>query len=395
MSALLRPEPRLRIFVPHASDVLTDHLPHGDGLVAYEIVSRLAARGHEVHAVAPSVALRGRAPSTLRAYEIPMRRRSLSARARYMMAVRRLYERLARERPFDVIHQLNPVFAGISLAFAGDPTPVVLGAYVGEWPADAETTDLMGSIRVPFAPALRRAVATAQQRHASALVVATPAAESLIVERRRHAGKLVRIPHGIDPSIFRASDAFDEPRDPTILFLGGTERRKGIYTLLDAFALVRRAVPECRLVVGGAGGRLAAVRAYVADRPEAASVDFLGPVERRDVPALFRRATVFCAPSNGEPFGMSLLEAMASGKPVVVTDAGGPAHIVERGGGEKVPVGDAPALAAALVRVLESPARRREMGSFNRRLVERDYAWDRVIDRFEETYAAVAAGVRA
>lgn len=385
-------EPRLRIFVPHASDALTDHRAHGDGLVAFEIVSRLAARGHDLHVASPSIAIRGPIPRSLHLYEVPMTpRESLRGRLRYMWQVRQLFLRLRRERRFDVIHQLNPVFAGISLSLAGTATPVALGAYVGAWPPSAERPGLMGALRVPFAATLRRAVAAAQQRLAGALIVATPAAESAIVERERHTGKVVYIPHGIDPALFRVADAVPASIEPpTILFLGGTERRKGIYTLLEAFALVNAEYPACRLVIGGDGGRLHEVRAAVNRMRARARVALLGNVDRRDVPELMRRATVYCAPSIGEPFGMSLLEAMATGKPVVVTDAGGPAHIVQQGGGEKVPVGDAPALAAALLRVLRSPERCRAMGRHNRRIVERTYAWDRVIERIEATYVALA-----
>jgi glycosyltransferase involved in cell wall biosynthesis len=388
----------MRIFVPHASDLLTDHAAHGDGLVAFEVVSRLAARGHDVHVAAPGISIRGPVPPSLHLHELPMRRGASSrARLAYMLAVRRLYERLRRVRHFDVAHQLNPVFAGISLALAGSGVPIVLGAYVGAWPADADSHAIMGSIRMPFGERLRRAVAWAQQRQAAAIIVTTPAAEGLIVDRAAVAAKLVHIPHGIDPKRFSPLASGAASAVPTILFLGGTERRKGIYTLLDAFRIVRASVPDARLVVGGAGGRLHDVRAAVNAMSEAAHVTLLGNVDRASVPDLIRGASLLCAPSNGEPFGMSLLEAMACGKPVVVTDAGGPQFIVDAAGGEKVPVGDAVALAAALARILGSQETQRAMGAYNRRLVERVYAWDRVIDRVEETYArAIAhAGARA
>ena len=384
----------MRIFVPHASDLLTDHSPHGDGLVAFEVVSRLAARGHDVHVATPGVAIRGAIPESLHVHEVRMRRgASTRARLEYMIEMRRLYERLRGERRFHVAHQLNPVFAGISLALSGCAVPVVLGAYVGAWPADADSQAIMGSIRVPFAERLRRGVAWLQQRQADAIIVTTPAAENVIVDRARVATKIAYIPHGIDIERFSPSATSGDPdrSPPTVLFLGGTERRKGIFTLLDAFGIVRRSIPDARLVVGGAGGRLHEVRARVEEMAESVAVTLLGAVDRASVPDLMRTASVFCAPSNGEPFGMSLLEAMACGKPVVVTDAGGPKFIVDPQGGEKVPVGDAAALAAALVRILRAGDVGRTMGSYNRRLVERTYAWDRVIDRIEATYVAAIA----
>jgi glycosyltransferase involved in cell wall biosynthesis len=95
---------------------------------------------------------------------------------------------------------------------------------------------------------------------------------------------------------------------------------------------------------------------------------------------------VYCLPSYGEPFGMSALEAMACGKPIVATDAGGLRHLVVDQGGRRVPPGDANALATALREILATPELRREMGKHNRRLIEERYAWPHVIGRLEDIY---------
>jgi glycosyltransferase involved in cell wall biosynthesis len=99
-------------------------------------------------------------------------------------------------------------------------------------------------------------------------------------------------------------------------------------------------------------------------------------------------------PSFGEPFGMSLLEAMSSGKPVVVTDAGGAGHLVDTRGGRKVTPGDAPELARALGEILASPALQRQMGAHNRAAIEDVYSWDRVIARLEDVYRALVRKAR-
>jgi glycosyltransferase involved in cell wall biosynthesis len=384
---------RLRIFVPHASELFTNHRAHGDGLVAFEVAGRLAKRGHEVHVMAPEIDVRGTLPANLHLVPPPKAAgANLASRIGYMRAVRSTYARLHRLRPFDIIHQLNPVYTGVSLALAGTRVPIVLGAYVGAWPKDADSPSIMGTIDLPFAATARRFIASLQQRAAGALILTTPAAESLIAGVDRMRVKMFTIPHGIDPAIYEPDpSAPDTDLPPTILFVGGTERRKGIYVLLEAFAIVHQAMPNARLLIVGAGGREAAVSAEVAKMPERESIEFTGEVERSQIPGLMRRATVFAAPSFGEPFGMALLEAMASAKPVVVTDAGGPAHIVDAAGGFKVPARDARALASALLAVLQQPALAAAMGRHNRHAVETTYSWDRVIDRIEMVYAYVRA----
>ncbi len=386
----------LRIFVPHASDTFTNHRAHGDGLVAFEVASRLAARGHEMHVLAPLIDVRGALPATLHLHPVTAPGHGLGARLAYVRAVRATFARLRRDAPFDLIHQLNPVYAGMSLALADARVPVVLGAYVGAWPQSADRADIMGAIDLPFASIVKRTVVGVQQRRADALILSTPAARELVVDWEAMQGKCVMIPHGIDPAPYNApGDEGDAPEEPTILFLGGTERRKGIYVLLDAFARVRAAIPRARLLIAGGGGREGEVMAVVEQMPDRDAIAFLGVVERAAVPALMRRISVFAASSFGEPFGMALLEAMASAKPVVVTDAGGPRYIVDPAGGHKVPVGDPGALAAALVDVLQSPERARAMGAYNRHVIETTYAWDRVIEKIEGVYARVLARARA
>ena len=372
----------LTIFVPHASDCLTDHHPHGDGLVAFDVASRLAKRGHVVHVAAPRIDVVGEIPATLYLHETD--RPGAGRRLRYMVAVRRLFDRLGIERRFDIVHQLNPVFTGISLAFAGAKVPIVLGSFLADWPNANEAATSQARIAAGF----KRGIASLQQRHASALILATPAARMRIVDPARERAKIVQLPHGIDPALYTPSlRTTDEA--PIILFLGGLEERKGIFTLLDAFPLVRAAVPSCRLVIAGLGSE----RAHVADRihklDDPSAVTMLGRVKREAVPALLASATVFTMPSFGEPFGMSLLEAMACGKPVVVTDAGGPQHIVHENGGRKVPPGNPAALAAALAEIVCSPDLQARMGAYNRSCIEGVYHWDLVIDRLEGLYRSI------
>ncbi|GAC1418347.1 MAG: glycosyltransferase family 4 protein [Vulcanimicrobiaceae bacterium] len=383
-----RAERPLTIFVPHASDYLTDTRPHGDGLVAFEVVKRLAARGHRVHVAAPRIRIAQALPRTLYLYptSIPG---GVFGRLRYMLAVRRLYARLRRTVSFDVVHQLNPVFTGVSLSLAPCTEPVVLGSYVGDWAQSSDTPEAHGAIRFPSAGIIRKLAAFFQQRLAAALLVTTPAALARIVEPRRHAQKTFEIPHGIDPAPFARERLTDD--GTRVLYLGGLERRKGILVMLEAFALLRAQRPHARLIIGGDGSLRDEIFKRVAAMGLTESVEILGRVGRDDICPLLAGCSVFCVPSLGEPFGMSLLEAMATSKPVVVTDAGGPAHIVDPQGGIRVPPGDPAALAAAVGELLASPERRAAMGRYNRRRIEDVYAWDAVIARIEAVHAKLVA----
>ena len=129
----------LSIFVPHCSDLLTDHLPHGDGLIAHGFLSNLARRGHHLHVAVERVDLREPLHPNITIHQVPPARPGrFFSRLEYMFHVRKLFNRLHKQHDFDLIHQLNPVFTGLSLSLIGSPPPLVLGTYVARWPEDPD-----------------------------------------------------------------------------------------------------------------------------------------------------------------------------------------------------------------------------------------------------------------
>lgn len=383
---------RLTVFIAHPSELLTDHLPHGDGLVSFAFLSRLAARGHEVHVAAQRVDIRRPLPPSLHVYVLmPRSDTSLFDRLAFMVRMRALFHRLSRRRAFDVVHQMNPVFTGLSLALLGARPPLVLGTFVPRWQAGADGAADRAPVvgwRVRLKQRVLQALARVQQSQAAALLIASPAALSRIVAPAAQRSRVFEVPHGIDLQGFQPRTA--PPARPSILFLANVIRRKGIFTLLEAFDLVARALPEAELVIAGAGGDASTVAAMVAARPDL-RIQLLGRVERAEVPRLMREHAVYCLPSYGEPFATTILEAMACGVPIVATRAGGMPHLVDDAGGRLVPPRDPAALAAALVEVLRDVALQDAMGRHNRARVEREFEVERSVDRLEHAYDAVVA----
>jgi starch synthase len=160
----------------------------------------------------------------------------------------------------------------------------------------------------------------------------------------------------------------DEP--PTILFVGNDFVRKGGPELLEAFGRVRDVVPDARLVVVGTPHAI----------PAQDGVVVLGRVrDRSALEALYLQASVFCLPTHFEPFGLALLEAMASGLACVTTDAC--AEIVDAEIGYVVPPGDVDALTDALVAALTDRDGTARRGAAGRERVERHYRWEQVVER--------------
>lgn len=379
------------IFVPHCSALLTDHRPYGDGLIAHGFIEHLARRGHRLHVAAQKAALREPLHPNVTLYELSCSSSGkLARRAEYMVRVRRLLSSLRKKHRFDLIHQMNPVFTGISLALSGSGLPLVLGTYVARWPDDPDSLSGVGWSKRAI-QAGRNAVSALQQWQADALLLTTPAAWNRMPNPDAVRGRAHFLPHGIDTELFSPSadttpniGRTDEP--PSVLFFANISKRKGIFTLIEAFPAVLRKFPTAKLVVAGEGPALAEVKRCVADRGYIQRVDFLGRQERSEAPALYRRCSVYCFPSFGEPYGTTLVEAMSCGKAVVASNSGGPAHLVSAKGGVSFPAGDVSALSHALCDLLRDPERRAAMGRHNRQAVEATMSWDYVAERLESIY---------
>jgi L-malate glycosyltransferase len=380
----------LNIFVVHPSDTITDHLPHGAGWIDYNYLRGLAERGHTLHVAAPRIAVRDPLPPNLHLHVIPGTdpdSAGAGTRLRYMWGVRRLLRRLSRDVRFDLAQQFTPVETGLSLALLGSGVPLVLGPYSGHWPADASGPVTAPGMAQRLKQLVRDALARFQQSRATALVTTCPAAIERIRSPRARAERVHVISHGIHCHDYPARHAL--PADPSILFLASLEYRKGIFTLLEAFDTVAARLPACTLEIWGKGSEATAVSERIAHSPYRERIRLRGNARREDVARIMREHSVYCMPSHGEPFGMTLLESMASAVPIVTTDTGGPPFIVHEAGGRVVPMRDAKALAAALIEILSNRVLQAAMGSYNRARVEAEFDWSRSLDRMESVYAQV------
>jgi glycosyltransferase involved in cell wall biosynthesis len=310
-----------------------------------------------------------------------------------MVRIRRLLHKLRKDCHFDLIHQLNPVFTGMSLSLTGSGLPLVLGTYVARWPDDPDSMCSRGKWMGRLLSHCRSTISEAQQRQADALILTTPAACNRLPRPKAVGDRVHMLPHGLDTELFSPMVGWDsaerlqaEQLNPSILFFANVLHRKGIFTLLDAFPSVAREFPASILRIAGDGPELTDVKRRVAGLGCARQVEFLGRQEHAQAPQLYRDCSIYCLPSHGDPYPTTAIEAMSCARALVVTDAGGLRYLVHDGGGKKVPVGDAASLAKALIELLRNPAERRAMGHYNRQLVRTTMSWERVAQQLEEIY---------
>jgi len=215
-------------------------------------------------------------------------------------------------------------------------------------------------------------------------------------------GRIVQIYNGVDTAKFQprvagtgalAGCPFDAAGHWVIGTVGRMQKVKDQITLAKAFIQAMQLRPalrrHVRLAMIGDGPLRAEAQALI-DRAGLADLCWL-PGERSDVPDVMRSFSCFVLPSLAEGISNTILEAMATGLPVVATDVGGNAELVSRGvTGEIVPADDADAMCQALIRLAEDSAKAAEMGRAGRAEAERRFSLQAMVSSYRSLYEQLA-----
>jgi glycosyltransferase involved in cell wall biosynthesis len=387
----------------------------GDGVGSFmePIAKGVAARGHEVHLVAPWHPLITRqpvedgvhfhffryAPSAklhVFGYATGLRADTALRPAAWAMAPMAMLSgwaaarRVARAHRATVMHGHWVIPGGAIAAFAARQLPLVVSLH-GSDVFVAERHPLIGRVaRSVFAQA-GWVTACSDDLHTRALALGADAARTETV------------PYGVDITRF-APDAGTRAAVRSALGLGDAAvvltagrlvSKKGFEYLIDAAALLARTRPALELIIAGDGdlGPALAARARALGLTH---VRFAGNQPQSEIARLLAAADVVAVPSirddagNVDGLPNFALEALASGTPVVATTAGGlPQAISDGVTGRLVPERDATALAAAVEQILASPDRGRALGAAGR--AHAASGWERVASRFEAAYDRASA----
>lgn len=198
-----------------------------------------------------------------------------------------------------------------------------------------------------------------------------------LAERSLPGREVVVIPNGVDCHHYTPPA---EPREgaPLFLYAGRLSHQKGVDVLLSALAHPAAAgAGRARLRIVGDGPERPRLERQTAALGLRHRVDFAGWADKNAMPEEYRRADAFVLPSRDEGMPNVVLEAMATGLPVVGTAVSGNAELIrDRATGLLVPAEDPAALGAALAEMAQAPALRREMGERGRKDVLAEYSWN-------------------
>lgn len=356
---------------------ITDSLPHGEGLIAYNLSSHITemTSNIELDIYTPFFKITDRDfLEKVNIYEIssnhPINRPAYSSQFSY------LAYKLSKRKRYDLIFQNQAISTYFTL-FSKVPVisridllwPYQKYGFSKETIRAISRTPLEGLYSSPFL--LQKAI-----RKKTRIDVLIAISKKIIEQPPEHIEhKRIRyIPNGVDTEFFKPS-AKSKNQRPTILFVGNIVRAKGLHNLLYALTQIRKEVPDINLFVVGEGSDKEFYIALAEKLNLRDSVVFLGFVQKHRLPKVYSQADVFCCPSEGEPFGMVNLEAMACGTPVVGFKAGGLPDYIDETVGLLVSPYKYMELAKAILFLLQDRKLRRQMGRSARKRVEINFDW--------------------
>jgi D-inositol-3-phosphate glycosyltransferase len=305
---------------------------------------------------------------------------------------------LRKVEGFDVVHLHYPFIFGSELTLLGRVNrrrrdQALLVHYKNRLVAPGFRGALFSVYEHSVAPALIRA--------ADRVCVLSADHANSVPYLRRAPEKLIEMPNGVDTTLFVPGDdggvreRLDVGSEAVVAAFVATLDRAHHFKRLDvAIDALARVGDEVHLVVAGGGELLEGFKARAADAGVAGRVHFLGAVPHAELPDVLRAADLFLLTTEPpESFGIVLIEAMASGLPVIATDYPGVRAVVDDETGTLVPRGDPAAVAAAVGELVAAgPRRRKAIGAAARSKAEREWSWPSLVERMDAAYAeAIAA----
>lgn len=367
----------------------------GAGTTCFYQACELAERGHHVEVLTAAAA--GSSPQCA----------ALVHRIRPALSIGNapLIPRIARLRGFDIVHLHYPFIFGTELVLIGrlrQRGAALVVTYHNRLIGDGMRRPLFWGYEEFWGRLL-----VGQADRVCPLSDAHGETVSYLQStREREPEKLVALPNGVALDVFkpgpdaaRVRDRLRLPPEAVLMAFVATLDRAHFSKRLDLAieALARTRDDDLHLLVVGGGDRLEHYRAQSARAGLSGRVHFVGAAGHDVLPDLLRAADFFLLTSDLESFGIVVLEAMASGLPVVSTDAVGVRELVRPGyTGLLASRGDEFAIAERMSQMVELGSdRRRELGAAGRAECERLYAWPRIVDRLEGIYEAALAHRRA
>jgi len=279
---------------------------------------------------------------------------------------------------YDLVHVTAPGPAGIAATLMSRITGVPL---IASYHTEIATYAGMRT-RDEGLEALTRAGLSAFYTAPGAVLSPSPSADASVIALGADSARLGRWERGVDTDRFDPAkadrDAF--PGEVKVLYAGRLTREKGVDLLAESFLRAHASDPRLHLLLAGGGPEEGELRERLGER-----ATFLGWLSGEDLPRAYASADAFLFCSGTDTYGQVILEAAASGLPVVAVAEGGPATLIENRHTGLLCCPDADQIAGALLRLASSPELREQLGSAAARAA-RERSWERSMGQLAAGY---------
>lgn len=359
----------------------------GGQLAVHHLACALSAKGHEVHA------LYSKYPNENFEVEIPYKvhwaeHHDFATVNLNIFSYPKVLAPLARKEKFDVIHGNAEEALG-----AGNIATRIKAAYVFTSHApNIPTTGMLAGMLHPiqFLKSINTYLLRQAMMETDRIVAFSEFSRDLIVKGLGgdYAKKVGVIPPGIENSWFEVE------RNPVasnrLLFWGRVEEEKGLPELFVALKTVSKKIKDLKLTLVGEGNRLQEYKTQVANLGLSDHVEFTGWLSDREIQNLAAQSSLGVFPSRIESFGLSVVEAMAAGLPVIAARGGAVPENIEDGvTGILVPVNNSDVLAKAIITSLEDSKSAENRAKAAKSAVQEKFSWEKSADSMLELYKSL------
>jgi N-acetyl-alpha-D-glucosaminyl L-malate synthase BshA len=368
----------------------------GSGIVATELATSLARRGHQVHVLSSDIPFRLRQRSQqVQFHRVETPAYPLFREPQYALSLSNTIVQVARAHALDIVH----AHYAVPHAAAAYLARQILAAGHAQVPAIITTLHGTDITLVGADPSYSETVAFCIDQSDGVTAVS----ESLKADTYKFLpvkSPIEVIPNFLDCSMYapsydpavRARFCPPDRYDGLLLHISNFRPVKRLEAVIDIFHRVR-AHTRARLLLAGDGPELARVAQQVAELNLTEHVEILG--EQDDVRTLLSVADVFLLPSAQESFGLAAAEAMACGTPVVASRVGGLPEVITHGetGFLHAP-DDLQGMAASVLALLTDPALRRRLSQAGRATMVERFCEERIVPMYEEFYTRLLGARR-
>jgi glycosyltransferase involved in cell wall biosynthesis len=380
-----------RVLVSSAAHILSDYLLTSEGTYCYELFKRMAKYGYEFDALSPYI--RVLKPLDNVAFHqvgslmmIPTSHiiRKYTLHGEFLFRGLTKAKKLLKQKSIDIVHHMLPAvfnytFSPLALLVGDLRPPFVFGplsAHYYERPLNER-------ILLPLTSRLHKRTVQKSRR----IITVTNQVKNLYTTWVNEE-KMSVVPFGVDTELFKPAQGTEQQEEFEILYAGSLYALKGVPFLIRAIAHVRKKKIKANLTIVGEGAQKGALTALAKALRIEKHVKFEGFVPNSKMPRYYNCCDIFCFPTLGEPFGKAVAEAMACGKPVIATNIGGPAEIIQDGvDGILVPPSNPEAIAQQIVRLIENRNERRRLGERARETALNRFSWSKIAEKYHQLYS--------